>query len=105
MEIKDKFDNIDLEKLAELENYIHDEIVVIQEETDDFNDDDMVDIFSKPFSAFYRRIEKEFPEALRSYVPPEPPPVIEPPAPVVTEMSEAAKKAMELANKYGKKRK
>lgn len=70
MSIKEKFENIDLEKIPE--NYSF-ELENIRQETEDFTDEDAVPIFEKEFNYIYNSIiRKKFPTALKDYTPPPP---------------------------------
>jgi hypothetical protein len=68
--LKEKFDNINLDAIPE---HLCFELETIREETDNFTDEDAIEIFQKNFNYLYFSIGKKYPSALNDYVAPAPP--------------------------------
>jgi len=68
---KEKFDNLDFDNLPD---HMVSEFELIQEKTDNFQDEDAVEIFKRNFDYLYYQAEKKYPTGLKDYVPPAPTP-------------------------------
>lgn len=71
MTTKEKFDNLNLDLLPD---HMVSEFTLIQEKTDDFQDEDAVEIFKRNFDYLYYNVEKKYSTCLKDYVAPEPTP-------------------------------
>lgn len=67
--LQEKFDNINLDEIPDPLRF---ELETIREETDDFKDEDAIEIFQKNFNYIYFIIGKKHPTALKDYTPPAP---------------------------------
>jgi tRNA(Glu) U13 pseudouridine synthase TruD len=67
--MKDRFENINLEALPETLRF---ELETIREETKDFSDEEILQVWKKNFDYIYQTIEKKYPVAMKDYVPPPP---------------------------------
>ena len=81
-EMKLKFENINFDNPPKFNDakeqryfeHICFELETIREETDDFQDEDAVEIFQREFRWLYSTMAKKFPTALKDYTPPQPSP-------------------------------
>lgn len=63
--MKEKFNNLILDKLpADLKA----EFTLIQQETNDFTDEEVCDIYKRNFSIYYKEAETNHPKSLKTYV-------------------------------------
>ncbi len=67
--LKEKFENINLDSISDTLRF---ELEHIQDETDNFQDEDAIEIFQKNFNYLYFSIQKKNPTAMKDYVAPAP---------------------------------
>jgi hypothetical protein len=67
--LQEKFDNINLDAIPDSLRF---ELETIQDETDNFKDEDAIEVFQKNFNYLYFTIGKKYPTALKDYTPPAP---------------------------------
>lgn len=70
--LKEKFENINLDAILPLHDKDRYEFEYIQDETDNFQDEDAVEIFKGTFNYLYHSLQKKQPTAFKDYVAPAP---------------------------------